>query len=59
VFVIDESADALQHARENCSAPNVFFLIGTPNVLPLPDGSIDVLLGDAAADERERVVRRS
>jgi hypothetical protein len=61
VFVVEESADALEALRATTSAPNVFYLIGCAEVLPLPDGSVDEVVGAAptAVAEREfaRVLR--
>jgi arsenite methyltransferase len=44
VLAIDISVDALEELRRVCSASNVFYLVGTADVLPLPDRSVDVVL---------------
>jgi arsenite methyltransferase len=44
VVAIDISVDALEAMRRACTAPNVFYLIGSADVLPLPDESVDVVL---------------
>jgi ubiquinone/menaquinone biosynthesis C-methylase UbiE len=44
VIAIDISADALAELRRLCTAPNVSYLIGSAEVLPLLDESIDVVL---------------
>jgi hypothetical protein len=52
---------ALERLRAQTRAPNVFYLLGCAEVLPLPDGSVDEVVGAAttAAGERElgRVLR--
>ncbi len=55
VLVIESSSERLEKLRLACSAANVFFLLGTPDVLPLPDCSVDLVLGDAMPAEAERV----
>ena len=57
VLVVDESPDRLEELRRACEAPNVFFLIGCPQVLPLPDASVDAVLGADGGDELARVLR--
>jgi ubiquinone/menaquinone biosynthesis C-methylase UbiE len=44
IFAIDVSVDALEELRRVSAAPNVFFLIGSADVLPLPNGSLDVIV---------------
>jgi ubiquinone/menaquinone biosynthesis C-methylase UbiE len=44
VLAIDISVDALEELRKVCAAPNVFYLVGSADVLPLPDESVDVVL---------------
>ena len=61
MLVVDESVDALERLRARTRAPNVFYLLGCAEVLPLPDRSVDEVVGQAptAAGERElaRVLR--
>jgi len=61
VLIVDVSPDRLEELRRSCNAPNVSFLIGCAEVLPLPDASADVVLGsDSGAEaqrERTRVLR--
>jgi hypothetical protein len=55
---VDESVDALEQLRARTRAPNVFYLLGCAEVLPLPDGSVDEVVGPApptAVGERELV----
>jgi ubiquinone/menaquinone biosynthesis C-methylase UbiE len=48
--------DALEHLRQTTTASNVFYLVGSMDVLPLTDGSADEILAttvpsvDAAAE---------
>jgi ubiquinone/menaquinone biosynthesis C-methylase UbiE len=50
--------------RRACPAPNVFYLVGCADVLPLTDAAVDAILVPAgrvdrlAADEFLRVLRR-
>ena len=59
VIVIDDEADELERLRRECGAPNVSFMIGSSAVLPLPDRSVDAVLGDVEAAELARVLRAS
>src|SRR5439155_21086938 len=44
VLALDVSVDALEELRRNTSAPNISYLVGRADVLPLPDESVDVVL---------------
>ncbi len=44
VFAVDVSVDALEELRRVCRAPNVFYFVGTADVLPLVDASVDVVV---------------
>jgi ubiquinone/menaquinone biosynthesis C-methylase UbiE len=44
VLAIDISVDALEELRRVCAAPNVFYLLGRADVLPLPDESVDAVV---------------
>lgn len=44
VFAVDVSVDCLDEVRRVATASNVFYLIGSADVLPLPDESADVVL---------------
>jgi ubiquinone/menaquinone biosynthesis C-methylase UbiE len=61
VFVVDESVDMLEALRARTRAPNVFYFIGCAEVLPLPDASVDEVVGAprsaAARAELDRVLR--
>jgi ubiquinone/menaquinone biosynthesis C-methylase UbiE len=62
VLVVDHSVDALEHLRKTTRASNIFYLVGSMDVLPLTDASADEILtsavpGDEAAAEFFRVLR--
>jgi arsenite methyltransferase len=44
VIAIDISVDALEELRRNTAAPNISYLVGSADVLPLPDASVDALV---------------
>jgi hypothetical protein len=61
VLVVAESVDILEELRAKTDAPNVFYLVGCAEVLPLPDASVDEVVGAPpnaeARTEFERVLR--
>jgi ubiquinone/menaquinone biosynthesis C-methylase UbiE len=62
VLVVDRSVDALERLRQGTMASNVFYLVGSMDVLPLTDASVDRILATAvptpdAAAEFFRVLR--
>jgi ubiquinone/menaquinone biosynthesis C-methylase UbiE len=57
VIVIDDDVDELERIRKVCDAPNVSFLIGSAEVLPLPDSSVDAIRGTVDEAELARVLR--
>jgi SAM-dependent methyltransferase len=62
VIVIDSSVDTLDELRHASAAPDVSYLIGQAEVLPLPDASVDLVRvatppSPAAAQESFRVLR--
>jgi ubiquinone/menaquinone biosynthesis C-methylase UbiE len=46
VLVVDESVDSLERLRRETPAPNVSYLIGSVEVLPLTDASVDEVLAN-------------
>ncbi len=58
MLVVDESVDALEELRAKTRAPNVFYLVGWPEVLPLPDKSVDEVVGRPPTPEAEREFTR-
>jgi ubiquinone/menaquinone biosynthesis C-methylase UbiE len=62
VLVVDESVEELERLRRTTTAPNVAYLIGSLEILPLTDSSVDEILATGAlradaAGECFRVVR--
>jgi hypothetical protein len=57
VLVVQHTAAALERLEREAADPRVFYLIGDPSILPLPDGSIDAALGEGAEPELGRVLR--
>jgi ubiquinone/menaquinone biosynthesis C-methylase UbiE len=57
VLVVDWRVETLERLRRECAAPNVFFLLGSADVLPLLDRSVDAVVG-GSGDDVERVLRR-
>jgi ubiquinone/menaquinone biosynthesis C-methylase UbiE len=62
VLVVDRSVDALERLRESTTVSNVFYLVGSMDVLPLTDESVDEILAASvpnveAAAEFFRVLR--
>ena len=62
VLLIEESVDQIEALRAASRDPNVFFLIGTGEVLPLTDASVEevvaeLALSPEAAAEIFRVLR--
>ena len=58
MLVVDESVDVLEELRAKTRAPNVFYLLGWPEVLPLPDASVDEVVGPPANANAERELAR-
>ena len=48
VLAVDPSVDRLDDVRRASVAPNVFYLVGTAEVLPLPDSEVDAILAPLA-----------
>jgi len=58
VLVVDASVDMLEELRAAAHAPNVFYLLGYPDVLPLPDGSVDEVVGRPGSAEAQAELDR-
>jgi hypothetical protein len=58
VLVIVDSVDVLERLRAETRAPNVFYLVGCAEVLPLPDASVDEIVGSPTSAEAERELAR-
>jgi ubiquinone/menaquinone biosynthesis C-methylase UbiE len=62
VLVVEHSVDKLERLRKATTASNLFYLVGSMDVLPLTDASVDEILASAvpsvdAAAEFFRVLR--
>ena len=57
VIVVDPEAASLERLERTVLDPRVWFMIGDGEVLPLPDASVDVVLGAEDTPEVERVLR--
>jgi arsenite methyltransferase len=44
VIALDISVDALEELRANTKTPNLAYLVGSADVLPLPDASVDAVV---------------
>jgi hypothetical protein len=53
IVILESSVDALEQLIEELADPRLDYLLGALPVLPLPDGSIDRIVGDFAADDPE------
>ena len=57
LIVIDRSAHRLEELAERFPDPRITFLIGDGEVIPVPDGSVDMVLGEGSESELRRVLR--
>jgi SAM-dependent methyltransferase len=58
IVVLDPSSAELERLVEELADPRIDYLLGDLAVLPLPDGSVDLLVGaDASDPEVVRVLR--
>ena len=55
--MVDPSADRLEELEERYPDPRITFLIGDGEVIPVPDGSVDRVLGEGSESELRRVLR--
>jgi SAM-dependent methyltransferase len=53
VVVVEGSVDTLERLRNSSAEPDVTYLVGEPEVLPLPDESVDALRSAAPANAAE------
>ena len=58
LIVVDPSADRLEELEERYPDPRITFLIGDGEVITVPDGSVDKVLGEASESELRRVLHR-
>jgi hypothetical protein len=57
LIVLDESAARLELLLDGLTDPRVWLMIGDAEVIPLPDGSADEVVGMPASPEVARVTR--
>jgi hypothetical protein len=57
LVVLDESAARLELLLGQLTDPRVWFMIGDGEVIPLPNGSADEVVGAPASPEVARVTR--
>jgi len=58
IVVLEPSVDALEELMHDLRDPRLDYLLGELPVLPLPDASVDRLVGaDATDPEAQRVLR--
>jgi hypothetical protein len=57
LIAIDPSAGRLEDLLRRYPDPRISFLIGDGVVIPLPDRSVDKVLGEGSAAEIRRVLR--
>ena len=57
LVVMDGSADRLESLLDGLADPRLWFMIGDAEVIPLPDGSADEVVGATASPEVARVSR--
>jgi len=57
VIVLDASAARLEVLEDQVADPRVWFMIGDAEVIPLPDATVDEVVGADVSPEVERVTR--
>jgi hypothetical protein len=57
IYVVDPSAGRLERLERDAEDPRVFYLIGEPPILPLPDDFVRIAVGDGVEPELGRVLR--
>jgi hypothetical protein len=57
LVVMDESAARLELLLEGLADPRLWLMIGDAEVIPLPDGSADEVVGSPGSPEVARVTR--
>ncbi|MHB8470037.1 MAG: class I SAM-dependent methyltransferase [Gaiellaceae bacterium] len=50
IVVLDQEVDALERVMDELADPRLDYLLGALPVLPLPDGSVDLVIGADGAD---------
>ena len=57
LIVLEGSADVLERMEDEIADPRVWFMIGDADVIPLPDRSVDEVVGVPSSGEVTRVTR--
>jgi ubiquinone/menaquinone biosynthesis C-methylase UbiE len=57
LVVLDASAERLEAIEDEVGDPRVWFMIGDADVIPLPDASVDEVVGVGISAEVDRVSR--
>jgi ubiquinone/menaquinone biosynthesis C-methylase UbiE len=57
MIVVDPSADRLEELEERYPDSRITWLIGDGVVIPIPDDSVDRVLGEGSDSELRRVLR--
>jgi ubiquinone/menaquinone biosynthesis C-methylase UbiE len=57
MIVVDPSADRLEELEKRFPDPRVTWLVGDGVVIPIPDDSVDRVLGEGSDSELRRVLR--
>jgi ubiquinone/menaquinone biosynthesis C-methylase UbiE len=57
LIVVDPSSDRLDELQRWFPDPRVTYLIGDGSVIPVPDRSVDRVVGDGSESELRRVLR--
>jgi ubiquinone/menaquinone biosynthesis C-methylase UbiE len=57
VIVLDRSPERLEALEERVADGRVWFMIGDAEVIPLPDASVDEVVGADVSSETTRVTR--
>jgi ubiquinone/menaquinone biosynthesis C-methylase UbiE len=57
LIVVDPSAARLEELQRRFQDPRIAFLVGDGDVIPIPDASVDRVLGEGLEAEVRRVLR--
>ena len=57
LIVLEGSAGMLEQMEDEIADPRVWFMIGDAEIIPLPDGCVDHVVGTPASPEVDRVTR--
>jgi hypothetical protein len=57
LIVLEGSADVLERMEDEIADARVWFMIGDAEVIPLPDASVDEVVGVPVSPEVDRITR--